>query len=58
MDEMNYDEALAAEVTREEALREIARHDIGEDDPAAAFFADCGNRASYTGATVLNWLGY
>lgn len=53
---MDYDTALDAEVTREEARREIARHDI--DGTFADFLAEVGDRDAYTGAEVLGWLGY
>ena len=55
---MDYDEACAAKVTRAQALAEIAKHDIGEPDAAALFFQEVGDRPEYTGAEVLNWLGY
>lgn len=51
---MNYDEAIHAQVTREEARTEIARH-YGEWDE---FLVDCGDHATYSGGTVLGWLGY
>ncbi|MDQ0084555.1 hypothetical protein J2W35_004924 [Variovorax boronicumulans] len=55
---MNYEEAAEATVTRAEALREIARHDLGEPDPVALFFQEVGDKAEYTGEEVLSWLGY
>ena len=51
---MSYEEAIEAEVTRDEADREIRRHDL---DPAD-FFREFGDRPWYTGAEVLEWLGY
>ncbi|VTU37129.1 hypothetical protein [Variovorax sp. PBL-E5] len=56
---MNYDEAIEATVTREEALSEIEKHHAWRFTEAVAEFdADCGNRAAYKGAEVLGWLGY
>ena len=55
---MSYDEAVEATISRAQALREIAKHDIGEPDAAALFFQEVGDRPEYTGAEVLNWLGY
>ena len=51
---MSFTEAMEAEVTRDAAEREIARHDL---DPAD-FFHKIGDRPWYTGAEVLEWLGY
>lgn len=39
---------------RREAQREIARHGLAWDE----FVADCGDSATYSGQTVLDWLGY
>lgn len=55
---MNYEEASEATVSKARALAEIAKHDIGEPDPAALFLAEVGDKPHYTGAEVLNWLGY
>ena len=55
-DQMNYDEAVEAEVTREQARAEIAKHDA--DGGFEQFLVDVGDRASYSGAEVLAWLGY
>lgn len=52
---MQYHEAIEATVTREQARREIERHDC---EGFAAFLADVGDRATYRGAEVLGWLGY
>ncbi|WP_418122281.1 hypothetical protein [Variovorax sp. 160MFSha2.1] len=51
---MNYEEACEATVSRARALDEVKRH--GCD--TAEFLADVGDRATYRGAEVLNWLGY
>lgn len=53
---MDYEEACEATVTREEARREIARHDC--DGGFDAFLAEVGDRATYNGSEVLGWLGY
>ena len=53
---LEYETACETTVTREQARREIARHDI--DGTFADFLADVGDRAEYTGAEVLGWLGY
>ncbi|WP_199851926.1 hypothetical protein [Variovorax sp. PMC12] len=52
---MPYEEAIEATVTREQARREIAKHDC---EGFAQFLADVGDRATYTGKEVLDWLGY
>ena len=44
------------EVTQEEARREIERHDI--DGTFADFLKEVGDKPTYLGAEVLNWLGY
>lgn len=51
---MSFTEAMEAEVTRDEAEREINRHHL---DPAD-FFREVGDRPSYIGEEVLAWLGY
>lgn len=51
---MSYEEAMQAEVTKEEARREILRHGHDPDD----FFREVGDRLNYLGAEVLGWLGY
>lgn len=63
-----YEEAADATVTREQAKREIAKHDgdmptvdgNGKVHPNAwgAFIVDHGDRAEYQGKTVLDFLGY
>ena len=53
---MSYDEATEATVTREEARREIAQHDI--DGTFEDFLAEVGDRPEYLGQEVLAWLGY
>lgn len=52
---MNYEDAIGEIVTREEARREIAKHD-GEG--FEEFLADVGDKPEYTGQEVLDWLGY
>ena len=51
---MSFEEAMNAEVTKEEASREIVRHDLDPED----FFLEVGDREEYSGADVLGWLGY
>lgn len=51
---MTYDEAIETTVSRDQARREIALHSCDWD----AFIADVGDKATYTGAEVLGWLGY
>ena len=51
---MSFEEAMDAEVSREEARREIVRHDLDPED----FFLEVGDREEYSGAEVLGWLGY
>jgi hypothetical protein len=51
---MNYGDARRAQVSKAEAIREIRRH--GSD--VAEFFAEVGERDSYAGSAVLDWLGY
>lgn len=51
---MDFEQALTAEVTRQEAERELQRHGATFAD----FARECGNRPTYAGAIVLRWLGY
>ncbi len=51
---MDYEEAMTARITKEEARREIAKHSCD----FALFLAECGDRATYRGSVVLGWLGY
>lgn len=53
---MDYDEATEATVTRDQARREISKHDI--DGTFDDFLREVGDRATYTGGEVLGWLGY
>lgn len=63
-----YDDACAALVSSDQARREIGRHDCpgdceahGADGHATAweaFVCDHGERATYRGRVVLDWLGY
>lgn len=56
---MNYEDAIEATVTREEALGEIKKHHRDRYTEAVAeFIEDCGDKPTYTGAEVLGWLGY
>ena len=51
---MTFDEAVEATVTRAEAIREVRAHQISLDE----FFAEVGDKPSYSGSEVLEWLGY
>ena len=51
---MTYDEALESTVTRAEAIAEVRAHQISVHE----FLDDLGDKPHYTGAEVLNWLGY
>ena len=53
---MNYEDACDEIVTREEARREIAKHET--DGGFALFLVELGDRQTYEGREVLNWLGY
>ena len=52
----DYFEACEAEVTREEARLEIAKHDV--DGGFALFLQEVGDRETYYGQEILDWLGY
>lgn len=51
---MTYDEAIEATVSAREAQIEIEAHGLNWTD----FLADVGERATYSGKDVLDWLGY
>jgi hypothetical protein len=51
---MRYEDAIESTVTRDQAAREIRKHDLNPED----FFKEYGERAEYAGADVLAWLGY
>lgn len=51
---MTYDEAIAATVSRAEALSEVRKHGIAP----AEFLEEVGDKPEYTGKEVLDWLGY
>jgi len=50
----NQDDAMEAEVTYHQAQGEIEDH----DQSMREFVADHGDHATYSGGTVLSWLGY
>jgi hypothetical protein len=50
----DYESACEATVTRRAALEEIEDH--GHD--WSSFTAECGDRPTYLGRVVLDWLGY
>ena len=51
---MEYEQALKATITFTDAKQEIKKHGYCFNE----FLQDVGKRDEYTGATVLNWLGY
>lgn len=53
---MNFVDACDAEVSREEARLEIAKHDT--DGGFEQFLKDVGDKETYEGREVLQWLGY
>lgn len=65
---MGYEDAVRSYVTAKQARAEIARHDAcgdcaehGNDGHATAwgaFVCEHGERETYRGADVLDWLGY
>ena len=50
----SYQDAHEGTVTARQARREIERHHVAWE----AFTAACGVSETYTGAVVLDWLGY
>lgn len=54
-DAVDYETACEAIVSREEARLEIEKHDC---DGFSAFLKDVGDRETYRGREVLDWLGY
>jgi hypothetical protein len=50
----SYEEAVEAEVTADQARREIEKHGLEWQD----FLNDVGMKDLYTGQEVLDWLGY
>lgn len=52
----SYEDACEALVSREQAKAEIARHEV--DGGFEQFLQDVGDRRSYLGREVLDWLGY
>lgn len=51
---MSYAEAIETTISRQQAIRELKRHGACLEE----FFAELGDRAEYSGAEVLGWLGY
>ena len=51
---MTYNDAVKSFVSRKAAQLEIKRHGLEWSD----FVSDCGDHETYTGLTILNWLGY
>ncbi len=52
----NYQDACEAEITRTQARDEIAKHDV--PGGFEQFLIDVGDKATYLGSEILNWLGY
>ena len=50
----SYEEAMEAEVSADEARREIEKHGLSWQD----FLNDVGMKDMYIGQEVLDWLGY
>lgn len=50
----NYEDAAEAIVTKAQAVRELARHGASAED----FFSEVGERDSYVGKEVLDYLNY
>lgn len=53
---MNFDEAMDAVVSRDEARKEIELHQV--EGGWTAFVEEIGDKPEYSGAEVLAWLGY
>lgn len=53
---MTYDEAIEHEVTKEQARKEIAKHEV--EGGFEQFLIDVGDKPKYLGQEVLDWLGY
>lgn len=51
---MNFEDAIHATVTREEAKREIEQHHADWNE----FKREVGDKPTYRGEEVLGWLGY
>lgn len=51
---MTYEDAIQWTVTASQAKREIEKHGCEWSE----FVQDCGDKATYSGKTVLDWLGY
>jgi hypothetical protein len=56
---MTYAEAQVATITRKEALAELTLHGFEADSvDVLEFFNALGDKPTYSGRDVLNWLGY
>ncbi len=57
---MTYEQAMGATVSRSEALAEIRLHPTGQGSELdiSEFLIEVGDRVEYSGAEVLDWLGY
>ena len=50
----NYEDALEITLTALQAKREVEKHNLSFSD----FINEVGDKESYKGEKVLNWLGY
>tara|TARA_R110002167_G_scaffold87625_2_gene236636 strand:+ start:1435 stop:1599 length:165 start_codon:yes stop_codon:yes gene_type:complete len=50
----NYEDALEITLTAVQVKREIEKHSLSFND----FINEVGDKESYKGSEVLNWLGY
>ncbi len=57
---MTYEQAMGAVVSKAEAIAEIRLHPTEQDAELdiSDFLIEVGDRPEYTGAEVLDWLGY
>lgn len=52
----SYEDAATAEISKEDARREIEKHD--SDGGFQQFLKDVGDKPKYKGSEILDWLGY
>ena len=51
---LSIEEAYEAVITRKQVIETLKEHGYDPKD----FFAECGDRDTYTGKVVLDWMGY
>ena len=58
--DMTYEQAMGARVSKSEAIAEVRLHPTGQGTELdiSDFLIEVGDKAQYTGAEVLDWLGY